>query len=106
PAHEQPGRIVGSGARIVDLVRRASAAASSSAPVLILGERGTGKDLLARAVHRRSNRARPPLLVLSPAGLPEAAPLPALLAALDHADGAPLLLDDLGSLPRAAQNEL
>ena len=72
---------------MVELLRRAAAASASSAPVLVLGERGTGKDLLARAVHRRSNRARAPLLVLSPAELGEDAAVAELAAALEQAEG-------------------
>ena len=104
--HEQLGEIVGSSPRMVELLRRASTAAASSAPVLIMGERGTGKRLLARAVHRRSNRARIPLVVLAPGELGEDALLSELASALDAADGGTLLLDDLGALPRAAQAEL
>jgi DNA-binding NtrC family response regulator len=101
--HEQLGEIVGSSARMVDLLRRAFAAASSAAPVLILGERGTGKDLLARAVHRRSPRARAPLVVLSLSELRDLTAGAELAAALEQAEGGTLLLEDLGSLPRAAQ---
>ena len=104
--HEQLGEIVGSSPRMVELLRRAAAAATSAAPVLVLGERGTGKDLVARAVHRRSNRARAPLVVLSPAELGEEAAVTELAAALDAAEGGTLLVDDLGTLPRAAQTEL
>jgi DNA-binding NtrC family response regulator len=104
--HEQLGEIVGSSPRMVELLRRAAAASASSAPVLVLGERGTGKDLVARAVHRRSNRARAPLLVLSPAELGEDAAVAELAAALEQAEGGTLLLDDLGALPRAAQADL
>jgi DNA-binding NtrC family response regulator len=104
--HEQLGEIVGSSPRLVELVRRASTAAASSAPVLVMGERGTGKGLLARAVHRRSSRARLPLVVLAPGELGEDAVLSELAAALDAAEGGTLLIDDLGTLPRTAQVEL
>ncbi len=104
--HEQLGEIVGSSRRMVELLRRAAAAATTTAPVLVLGERGTGKDLVARAVHRRSNRARAPLVVWSPAALGEEAAAAELHAALDEADGGTLILDDLGTLPRAAQASL
>jgi DNA-binding NtrC family response regulator len=104
--HEQLGEIVGSSPRMVELLRRVTAASASSAPVLVLGERGTGKGLLARALHRRSNRARAPLLVMSPAELREEAAVAELAAALEQAEGGTLLLDDLGALPREAQAAL
>jgi DNA-binding NtrC family response regulator len=104
--HEQLGEIVAGSPRMVDLVRRAAAAAASSAPVVVMGERGTGKALLARAVHRRSGRARAPLVVLAPGELGEAAAQSELHAALEAAEGGTLLLLDLGALPRAAQADL
>jgi len=104
--HEQLGEIVGSSPRMVELLRRTAAAATAAAPVLVLGERGTGKDLIARTLHRRSNHARGPLVVLSPAELGEDAAVAELAAALDEAGGGTLILDDLGTLPRAAQGEL
>jgi DNA-binding NtrC family response regulator len=104
--HEQLGEIVGSSSRMVDLLRRTAAAAGSSVPVLVLGERGTGKDLVARTVHRRGNRARAPLVVLSAGVLREDEAVAELTAALAEAAGGTLLVDDLGALPRAAQAEL
>jgi DNA-binding NtrC family response regulator len=104
--HEQLGEIVGSSPRMVEILRRATTAAASSAPVLVLGERGTGKRLLGRVVHRRSNRARAPLVVLGPGELGEEAATTELAAALEQAEGGTLLVDDLGALPRAAQAEL
>jgi DNA-binding NtrC family response regulator len=104
--HEQLGEIVGSSPRMVELLRRAAAAGTTTAPVLILGERGTGKDLLARAVHRRSNRARAPLVVWSAAELGEEAAVAGLAVAIAEAEGGTLIVDDLGTLPRAAQAEL
>jgi DNA-binding NtrC family response regulator len=104
--HEQLGEIVGGSPRMVELVRRAGTAAASSAPVVVMGERSTGKALLARAVHRRSGRARAPLVVLAPGELGESAAEAELRAALETADRGTLLILDLGALPRAAQGEL
>jgi DNA-binding NtrC family response regulator len=104
--HEPLGDIVTASARMEEVLRRAWSAAASSAPVLLLGERGTGKDLVARALHRRSPRAREPLVVLSPDALPEARAAAELAAALARAEGGTLLVDDLGALPRLAQADL
>jgi DNA-binding NtrC family response regulator len=56
----------------MDLVKRlALEVAQSDATVLITGESGTGKDLLARAIHLASPRAQGPLVALNCAGIPE-----------------------------------
>jgi DNA-binding NtrC family response regulator len=100
------GEIVLASARMEELDRRVSSAASTGSPVLILGERGTGKELFARAVHRRSNRAGSPLHVLRVGALPEALVTTELLAALQEAEGGTLLVDDVDQLAPAAQAAL
>ena len=56
----------------MDLVKRlALEVAQSDATVLVTGESGTGKDLLARAIHLASPRAQGPLVALNCAGIPE-----------------------------------
>jgi DNA-binding NtrC family response regulator len=74
--------------------------------VLVLGERGTGKELFARAVHRRSNRGGARLTVLRLAGLPEQLAAAELIGAIEDAEGGTLLLDDVGELGPAAQATL
>lgn len=54
---------------VIALVRRV---ANSNAPLLILGETGTGKGLLARALHKESRRAEGPFVVINCAAIPEA----------------------------------
>ncbi|HEY7677539.1 MAG TPA: sigma 54-interacting transcriptional regulator, partial [Candidatus Methylomirabilis sp.] len=53
---------------VVDLARRV---APTNATVLLLGETGTGKDLLARAIHQESPRRNGPYVKVDCAGLPE-----------------------------------
>ena len=53
------------------LLREASAAAATDATIQIVGESGTGKDLLARHVHRQSRRRSGPFVAVSCAALPE-----------------------------------
>jgi DNA-binding NtrC family response regulator len=108
--HEQLGPIVVGSARMNELLRRAAAAAASSAPVLVIGEPGTGRASLARFVHRRSSRARAPFVVWSAAAVATGGPGPSeeaastgLGVALAEAEGGTLVLADLGLLPPSAQ---
>ena len=65
------GNVIGTGAAmrdVLDLVRRV---ADSALPVLLLGETGTGKGLIARAIHAESTRAKEPFVALNCAAIPE-----------------------------------
>jgi DNA-binding NtrC family response regulator len=64
------GELVGSSQAIKKLVEQIGRAARSAASVLVTGERGTGKELVARAIHTMSPRARGPLEKLNCAALP------------------------------------
>jgi DNA-binding NtrC family response regulator len=103
------------------LVGRARRVALRSVPVLIEGESGAGKELVARAIHHASPRAKQPFIAVNcgaiPAGLVEAelfghekgAFTGADRARPGHfreADGGTLFLDELVDLPRAAQVSL
>ncbi|MFO0762410.1 MAG: sigma-54 dependent transcriptional regulator [Byssovorax sp.] len=119
-SHERLGEWIGRSAVMAGLYRRALGAAITRAPVLILGEPGTGKELLARIIHRRSSRAEIPLTVLDCGALPEG-----LIEAELFGDGAPpsaehrasegllaradqgtLFLDQVDALPLGAQARL
>ena len=63
-------RIVSRSSRMRPVLERARAASRSETPVLITGETGTGKELVARAIHANSRRARQPLVPLNCAALP------------------------------------
>jgi len=93
-------------------------AAANSAPVLILGETGSGKDVLARYIHDRSNRAEKPFLPVNVATITEALAETELFghkrgsftgAVRNHsglfvlADGGTLFLDEIGDMPLALQ---
>ncbi|HEX9919506.1 MAG TPA: sigma 54-interacting transcriptional regulator, partial [Pyrinomonadaceae bacterium] len=66
------GRLLGSSPALQRILKQARAVASTSATVLLAGENGTGKEMLARAVHEESPRAAGPFIAVSCAALPEA----------------------------------
>jgi transcriptional regulator with PAS, ATPase and Fis domain len=77
--------IVGSSEALRTVLRHVAQVAPTEATVLILGETGTGKELIARAIHRRSNRATRAFIRVNCAAIP-----PALLASelFGHEKGA------------------
>ncbi len=96
-------------------------AARSTAPVLILGERGTGKELVAAAIHRGSTRAGEPLEKLNCAAVPEGLIESELFGheagaftgatkqrrgKFERADGGTLFLDEVGDMPPQMQAKL
>lgn len=64
-------QLVGSGPCLMETIKLARAVAETSATVLITGEHGTGKEMLARAIHEESPRANGPFVAVSCAALPE-----------------------------------
>jgi transcriptional regulator with PAS, ATPase and Fis domain len=67
----EPYRLVGRSAALLALVARIESVAGSGAPVLIRGETGTGKELVARALHRGSLRADAPFVPHNFASIPD-----------------------------------
>ena len=65
------GRLIGSSQALEKTLKQARAVADTSATVLINGENGTGKEMLARAIHEESQRADGPFIAVSCAALPE-----------------------------------
>lgn len=89
--------------RLLDEIRRASL---SQASVLISGEAGTGKELVARAIHAASSRAAKPFVVIDCASLAVDSELEGLPATLSLASGGTLLLDEVGALSPEPQSRL
>ena len=72
--------------------------AASSSPLLISGERGTGKDLVARAVHKLSSRKALPCVMVDCTATPERRVRKSLYEALQSAQGGTVVLDGVDSL--------
>ncbi|MGA8072560.1 MAG: response regulator, partial [Candidatus Acidiferrales bacterium] len=70
-AHGEFGRMIGRSAAMRHVFELAERVAPTDATVLILGESGTGKDLLAQEIHARSPRADGPFVAVNCAALPE-----------------------------------
>jgi formate hydrogenlyase transcriptional activator len=113
--------LVGSSARLVGLLGRVEQAAPTEATVLILGETGTGKELIARAIHGASSRRDRPLVKVDctalSAGLVESELFGhakgAFTGAIDRrigrfelADRGTIFLDEVGELPLESQAKL
>ncbi|MFN2317046.1 MAG: sigma-54-dependent transcriptional regulator [Gemmatimonadales bacterium] len=70
PTAGQPGALVGHDPRMVEVFKRIGQAAGNRATVLIRGETGTGKELIARAIHTSSAQAGAPFVAVNCAALP------------------------------------
>ncbi|HEY1143796.1 MAG TPA: sigma 54-interacting transcriptional regulator, partial [Sphingomicrobium sp.] len=68
---ERTNQFVGQSLAFLDAVERASRAAPLNRPVLVIGERGTGKELIAERLHHLSSRWAGPLVIMNCAALPE-----------------------------------
>lgn len=114
--------IIGVSPQIVEVRSLARKLAQSSSPALLLGETGTGKELLAQSIHAASSRANRPFVAVNMAALPETlieaeffGVAPGAFTGADRrgrkgkleiADGGTLLLDEIGDLPQQLQVKL
>ena len=115
------GELLGDSAAMQSLRAQIAQVGASEASVLILGENGVGKELVARALHRASPRAQGPLLAVDMGSLPEALVESELFGhkrgsftdaresrqgRFVAAAGGTLFLDEIGNLPLAQQAKL
>src|SRR5580765_4253778 len=107
--------------RMEDLLRQAKLVADSDASVLIYGDSGTGKELLARAIHRASRRSERPFVAVNCGAIPEplleselfghargafSGAVQAHKGLFQTADGGTIFLDEIGDMPLALQVKL
>ncbi len=113
--------MVGSCPAFQDMIRVIGRLSGSDIPVLITGETGTGKELVARALHNHSPRAKGPFVAINTAAIPEdlleselfghergafTGAADKRLGRFEQASGGTLFLDEIGDMPLSLQSRL
>jgi transcriptional regulator with GAF, ATPase, and Fis domain len=115
------GEIIGACASMMEVFRKLTKVAATDISVLITGETGTGKELIARELHRRSNRVNGPFVTVNCGAIPEnliesemfghvkgafTGAIASRAGKFQQADGGTLFLDEIGELPLGMQVKL
>jgi two-component system response regulator HydG len=121
PSSAGKPELIGNGPAMRNLQTAIDFVARSSAPVLITGETGAGKELAARAIHARSDRRDHPFIAVNMSAIPQdlleaeifghvrgafTGAAQARKGLFTEADGGTLLLDEIGDMPFALQAKL
>jgi DNA-binding NtrC family response regulator len=120
-ASERLPELIGLAPCMLEVSRRIRLVASRMTPVLIEGPTGSGKELVAEALHRLSSRSRKPFVAINCAAIPEAlleaelfghtrgaftGAVQSRVGRIEAADGGTLFLDEIGEMPLALQAKL
>jgi two-component system, NtrC family, response regulator AtoC len=112
---------IGASPAMLEVFQTVGRVARSTATVLILGESGTGKELVARAIHRNSDRAAGPFIAINCAAVPEnlleselfghekgafTGAIARKIGRFQRADGGTLLLDEIGDMSLTLQSKI
>ena len=121
PAVTHLPELIGNAPCMLEVSRRIRLVAPRSTPVLIEGPTGSGKELVAEALHRLSMRSRKPFVAINCAAIPEAlleaelfghtrgaftGAVSGRTGRIESADGGTLFLDEIGEMPLALQAKL
>ncbi len=115
-----PVRILGTSPAIQELLKRVEKIADTPVNVLITGETGTGKELIAKTIHYNSSRSDRPFLALNCTAIPEtifesemfgiekgvATGVEKRIGKIEQADGGTIFLDEIGDMPLASQGKI
>jgi Nif-specific regulatory protein len=119
--HDRFGDIIGHSAAMRELFRTMESAAAAPIAVLVTGETGVGKELVARGIHRASGRADGPFVPVNCAAIPDTMLERELFGhrkgaftgatqdqrgLFEAADGGTIFLDEIGDMPRSMQAKL
>jgi DNA-binding NtrC family response regulator len=120
-AAERLPELIGHAPCMLEISRRVRLVAQRSTPVLIEGPTGSGKELVAEALHRLSSRSRKPFVAINCAAIPESlleaelfghtrgaftGAVQGRTGRIEGADGGTLFLDEIGEMPLALQSKL
>lgn len=118
---ERLPELIGNAPCMLEVSRRIRLVAPRTTPVLIEGPTGSGKELVAEALHRLSSRSRKPFVAINCAAIPEAlleaelfghtrgaftGAVQGRTGRIEAADGGTLFLDEIGEMPLALQAKL
>ena len=121
PTSTAPSQLIGSGPAMRSLKASIRLVAASSAPVIISGETGVGKELVARAIHAGGARRSKPFVAVNTSAIPNdlleseifghvrggfTGAIQSRKGLLAEADGGTLLLDEIGDMPAGLQAKL
>ena len=122
PAQDTPSyEIIARSPSMIQVLDQADRVAATDSSILILGETGVGKELLARRIHEKSRRVDKPLVIVDPSTMPETLVESELFGyekgaftGADHqktgrlelADGGTLFIDEIGDIPLPVQVKL
>lgn len=121
PVADRLPELVGTAPCMLEVSRRVRLVAPRTTPVLIEGPTGSGKELVAEAIHRLSQRSRKPFVAINCAAIPEAlleaelfghtrgaftGAVQGRVGRIEAADGGTLFLDEIGEMPLALQSKL
>ena len=115
------GVLVGSSSKMQEVMRQVETAAPSTASILITGETGSGKEMVARSIHMLSPRAERPFIAINCSAIPESLMESEIfghergaftgaaerrIGCFELAHGGTLLLDEIGEMPAPTQAKL
>ena len=121
PNPDMDGAIIGACPAMREVYKAIGRVAGQAVPVLITGESGTGKDLVARAIYQHGPRARAPFLALNCSAIPETLLESELfghekgaftgaerrrIGKFEQCNGGTIFLDEIGDMPQALQAKI